>query len=152
MAALWLRDTLLVAHKLGNLLIERVFGLSLRLSSLLSELTRLELAVLIGFAPIDASEGIQEVLVSHNVALLLHLIQDDGVRQLLSHNRVSLLNYNQLAVMKDLIGDFADLESCVIRIDHAIGEEVSNEGVELGRVPRLILLDQLGHVLVRLIR
>ena len=78
-AALWLRDALLVAHELGNLLIERVFGLSLRLGSLLSELTRLELAVLIGFASIDASEGIQEVLISHNVALLLHLVQDDRV-------------------------------------------------------------------------
>ena len=151
-AALRLRDALLVAHELGNLLIERVFGLSLRLGSLLSELTRLELAVLIGFAPIDASEGIQEVLVSHNVALLLHLVQDDRVRQLLSHNCVSLLNNDQLAVMKDLVGDFADLESGVIRIDHAICEEVSDEGVELGRVPRLVLLDQLGHILVRLIR
>ena len=54
--------------------------------------------------------------------------------------------------MKDFVGDFANLESGVIRIDHAICEEVSDERVELGRVPLLVLLDQLGHVLVRLIR
>ena len=58
-----LGDTFLVTHKLGNLLIERVFSLGLRLCSGLDELTRLELTVLVSLASIDACEWVQEVFV-----------------------------------------------------------------------------------------
>lgn len=151
-AALRHRDTLLMAHELLNLLVQCVFGSSSRFIGLKHDFTSLELTVLVSLASVDTSEWVQEVFIPHNIALLLHLVQDDRVRQLFSHDRVSLLNNDKLFVKKDLGSHFANFVGSVFSVDHAICEEISYEREELGRIPWRILFDQLGHVLIGLVR
>ena len=74
------RNALFVALELLDLLVQGILGLSLSLCSGLIQLSSLELRVLLSSATVNTCEWVQEVLITHGVRLLLHLIKNYWVR------------------------------------------------------------------------
>ena len=70
------RNACFVALELSDLLVESVLGLRLGLCSSLVQFSSLKLRVLLRSATINTCERVQEVLITHSIRLMLHLIKN----------------------------------------------------------------------------
>jgi len=137
------RDSLLVAHKFGNFLVERVLLLLLAFLGSLAEFSRFVLRVRVGFGAFHSGERIEEIFVTDGTHATIGLLlgHHDWVAQLLSDDRVSLLDKEELFLQENSRENFADLKGIIFVVRHSVGHEVGDEPVELPGVPWAVLFD-----------
>ena len=144
-ANLWRRDLVLVAHKFSNFLVKCVSLLRVLLFNCSFQFSALKLGILVGFSLVNASKGIQKIVVlDHSLkGHLVELVQNDRVNELICNDCIALLNANQL-LFKQSSGDCLANFSCFeIAVSHAVSQEVADKAQDFSWIAWAVFLDEL---------